>query len=219
MSAPTEPAAKKRRFFRDDLDDYLYGVMNPVTEVTPPLQPMSLDPPSPIQTPQPVEEPVTFSEQLLAIIGEELSPKTIQSLQDVSGGNLERAVNMYFDGSWSQRQAQEGPPLGLMTTSPAEKPAAPTLNSFVKRYVTRPENPRKKTPSPSPPGPWLRKYIGSLGVEGWAISSGTNLLKAGDPLVIERQNPKSAVPKTSGSKATQTSIKAKLAAPPPSRFP
>jgi DNA repair protein RAD5 len=217
MSAPTEPAPKKRRFFRDDLDDYTHTVMT--REITPPLPPSLLNPPMSVQPRQTVEEDPSFSEQLLAIIGEELSAKTIQSLQDVSGGNLERAVNMYFDGSWSQQQqVREQPPLGLITTSPAEKPAAPTLNSFVTRYVTRPDNPRKHTPTPSPPGPWSRKYIGSLGVEGWAIASGTNLVKAGDPLIIERQNPKSATSKSSSNKVSQTSIKTKLAAP-PSRFP
>jgi len=221
MSAPTEPASKKRRFFRDDLDDSYHGVMASVNEITPPPPPpMEVDPPSPVPPHQPVVETTTFSEQLLAIIGEDLSSKTIQSLQDISGGNLERAVNMYFDGSWSRHQLREAPPLGLMTTSPSEKPATPTLNNFVKRYAVRPDSPRKRsTPSPSPPGPWSRKYIGSLGVEGWAIASGTNLVKAGDPLIIERQNPKTTASiKSSSSKVSQTSIKAKLSAP-TSRFP
>lgn len=218
MTTPTERAQKRRRFFRDDLDEFISRTMNPVLEHTPSSDLMLLEPPSPAQDHHQIEAPAPFSEQLLAIIGEELSPKAIQSLQDVAGGNLERAVNMFFDGSWSQEQGPDKSPQGLMTTSHGAVPPTPTLNSFVTKYTTQTNIMRDRSPSPSPPEQWSRKYIGSFGVEGWAIASGTNLLKAGESLVIERQNPKSVTAKPPTSRTSHAPLKAKVPAP-PSRFP
>src|SRR5579859_2745825 len=218
MTTPTERAQKRRRFFRDDLDECISQTINPVLEHNSSSDLMSLDPPSPAQDHQLVKAPALFSEQLMTVIGEELSPKAIQSLQDVSGGNVERAVNMFFDGSWSQEQGPDKSPRGLITTSSGAVPPTPTLNSFITKYTTPTNIPRNRSLSPSPPEQWSRKYIGSFGVEGWAIASGTNLLKAGDSLVIERQNPRAVACKPPTSKTTHAPLKAKVPAP-PSRIP
>src|SRR5579859_7017253 len=218
MTTPTERAQKRRRFFRDDLDECISQTINPVLEHNSSSDLMSLDPPSPAQDHQLVKAPALFSEQLMTVIGEELSPKAIQSLQDVSGGNVERAVNMFFDGSWSQEQGPDKSPRGLITTSSGAVPPTPTLNSFITKYTTPTNIPRNRLSSPSPPEQWSRKYIGSFGVEGWAIASGTNLLKAGDSLVIERQNPRAVACKPPTSKTTHAPLKAKVPAP-PSRIP
>ena len=218
-AASAPPPSKKRRFFKDDLDNDPSPSI--ISEPTPP--PPISKPPGPVEHPKSIDAPKTFTQQLLAIVDEELPTHVIRSLEDASAGNLERAVNMYFDGSWethirdidnsTQRR-------GLITTSHGKKPLEPTLTNFLTRTTTvlSNERVRKKEPSCSPPGTWSRRYLGSLGVEGWAISSGTNILKAGDPLVIERQNPKPPTTKQSNTSKSQTNSKSKVTAP-PSRFP
>lgn len=217
MDSPSEHLPKKRRFFKDDLDDDPNAVITPISEITPPT-PISSEPASPVKPRQVQDAPMTFSEQLVAILDEDLRPNLIRTLEDASGGNIERAVNMYFDGSWATLTRDE--PRGLITTAHAKRPLEPTLNNFITRSPIPIETPRKSTPPSTPPGQWSRKYIGSLGVEGWAIGSGSNILKAGDPLLIERQNPKppSAKSSVSNIKTSQTTLKVKSAAP-PSRFP
>jgi DNA repair protein RAD5 len=221
MDSSPPPVPKKRRFFKDDLDDDPRISTTSLSEITPPT-PISSDPPSPTkaQTSTNVDTLSAFAQQLLAILDEDLSPQVIRNLEDASAGNLERAVNMYFDGSW-ESHVRDIAPVGLITTaSGTKRPLEPTLNNFITRTISPAEIPRKRTsPIPVSGGNWTRKYIGSLGVEGWAIGSGNNILKAGDPLLIERQNlhpPKPSKP--SLSKSNQSTLKQKLSAP-PSRFP
>ena len=222
MDSSPPPLPKKRRFFKDDLDNDPRMTITSLSEITP--TPVSSDPPSAIKPQQPpanVDTPMTFAEQLLAILDEDLSPQVIRNLEDASAGNIERAVNMYFDGSW-ESHVRDLEPVGLITTATGGKrPVEPTLNNFITRTISPAEIPRKRTPPvPVAEGTWTRKYIGSLGVEGWAIGSGSNLLKAGDPLLIERQNPHPPKPTkhSQPSKLNQSSLKSKLSAP-PSRFP
>jgi len=211
---PEAPAPKKRRFFKDDLDD---DPILPSPSIESPLAPPTpiAEPVSPSEPPEQPEQ-LTFAEQLLAVLAEDLPAHVVGTLEDVSGGNIERAVNMYFDGSW-EKHVRDTKPRGLMTTTQAKKPLEPTLNNFITRTTAHIEQPRKTSPISCPPGPWARRYLGSLGVEGWAISSGTNILKAGDPLLIERQNPKPPPPKPTSFKS-QSNAKSKTIAPPP-RFP
>lgn len=209
MDSPTH-APKKRRFFKDDLDDDIQ--ITSTSEMTLPTPPMSSQPASPIGRTISFDPP-TFSDQLLAILDEDISPRVIHSLEDASGGSLERAVNMYFDGSWA-KNVRDDSPRGLMSTANGKRPAEVTLNNFISRTTTT-EVPRKRT-LPSTSERWSRKYIGSLGVEGWATSSGYYIVKAGDPLLIERQNP-NLPNKSTSTKSNQTPLKPRTALPP--RFP
>lgn len=214
MDSPTSHVPKKRRFFKDDLDDDPNMQITSISDVAPPT-PITSQPSSPMGESNVHDVLMTFSEQLLAILDEDITPQVIRSLEDASGGNIERAVNMFFDGSWATRM-RDGPPRGLLSTTHGKRPLEPTLNNFVTRTMAPVEPPRKKTPPSSSSGGWTRKYIGSLGVEGWAIGSGNNILKAGDLLLIERQNPNPPKPKP--TKSNQTQLKLKTFAPPP-RFP
>jgi DNA repair protein RAD5 len=209
MDSPTH-APKKRRFFKDDLDDDI--PITSISEITPPTPPMSSHPASPIKEAF-SSDPLTFSDQFLAILDEDISPQVIRNLEDASGGNLERAVNMYFDGSWENR-VRDDSTRGLISTANEKRPLVVTLNNFITQ-TTIAAGPRKRTP-PSASQRWSRKYIGSLGVEGWAISSGYNIVKAGDPLLIERQNP-NRLKKPTSTKSNQTQLKPKTVPPP--RFP
>jgi DNA repair protein RAD5 len=158
--------------------------------------------------------------QLSAVLAEHLAPHVLRSLEEASAGNIERAVNMYFDGSWAEhvRDIDSPSKVGLMVTAPpTKKPAEPTLNTFIRKTpestTTTVETPRKRPLSSPGMTGWKKRYVGSFGVEGWAVGSGTNLLKAHDRLIIERQTPATPAQKSrSSSKIT----KAKTAPP---RFP
>ena len=220
MDFSTIPVSKKRRFFKDDLDDDPDTPALSLSDAAAPT-PIPSEPASPIQESIVIDAQMTFSEQLLAILDEYISPQVINGLEDASGGNIERAVNMYFDGSWGSHVREiNDTKRGLMSTAHGKRPLEPTLYNFVTRSSTTIDVSRKASP-PSPfHNGWTRKYIGSFGVEGWATSSGYKMLKAGDLLLIERQTPSPPRPKPSSSttKSAQTSLKIKQASP-PSRFP
>ena len=94
--------------------------------------------------------------------------KTI--LRDACRGNLELAVNMYFDGTWKQFK------------KPSSRTPTPANTPSIKKEDPTPEAPHLPQRSKMPP-----RYIGAFGVEAWATRSGSNLLKHGDVVKIERQ--------------------------------
>ena len=98
----------------------------------------------------------------------------MELIREKSGNDIERAVNMYLDGTWKDLKRK------------ASAPAAARVTSWV-------TTPRKKDPSPRSTQPAVLqsmpelRYIGAFGVEGWVTRGGTGLLKHGDPVRIERQ--------------------------------
>jgi DNA repair protein RAD5 len=220
MESPPSHAPKKRRFFHDDLDEAIpINPPSPTPTVTPPTPPKSSNPQTPTKQPLPTATAPAqsaFAVQLTAVLAEHLAPHVLRSLEEASAGNIERAVNMYFDGSWSEhvRDIDSPTKVGLMVTAPPnKKPAEPTLNTFIRKTPSTPvETPRKRPLSSPGTTGWKRRYVGSFGVEGWAVGSGTNLIKAHDRLIIERQTPSTLAQKSRSSKPT----KAKTAPP---RFP
>ena len=224
MESPSSHPPKKRRFFKDDLDDNISLVpqIRPPS-IGPPTPPNSSNPHTPAQ-PGEQQPPVdTFAAQLIVIIGEPLPAHVLRSLEEASAGNLERAVNMYFDGSLSEHVTRvESPTKGLMPTSSSARHES-TLNNFVIKMPASSSavqlREKRKSPGSTARGPglWKRKYIGSFGVEGWAVGSGSNLLKAGDPLLIERQTPPSPLQRGKSTSSKTTQSKSKTA--PPARFP
>ncbi|KAL3473135.1 SNF2 family N-terminal domain-containing protein [Aspergillus californicus] len=132
---------------------------------------------------------------LMSIIGQQLPPDTLSKIRQSSGGNLEQAINVYYDGSWKTP---------LNTTSnqafftPQRRPAQPAshLQSRFQSRESISEEPRttlvRKTATeqdqaklPSKSQPPLR-YVGAFGVGAWATRSGLNLVKHGDKVNIER---------------------------------
>ncbi len=118
-----------------------------------------------------------------AFIGEDtLSKEVVEAIRDAAGGNVERAVNMYFEGSWKATVAARQVP---------KPPPSNTLQDWASRSI--PDIPRtsRSTPSPPPAAVTLKnmpneRYIGSFGVAAWTTRSGTNILAAGEPVRIER---------------------------------
>ncbi|TGJ75507.1 hypothetical protein E0Z10_g10984, partial [Xylaria hypoxylon] len=211
-----EPPAKKRRFFADpdnhvsddSTADGLRNERSPVETSTSPQQselPTSNPGPVPALTseashpspppPQPFTESdasVTFDHDAFqSLVGDTVSPETLAIIRVHCSDSLERAVNMYFDGTWKKYQKPSHPLMKSMILPPS------TSSSL----ATKPP-PKIELPS------HLRssqdnldvRYIGAFGAEGWATRSGTNLVKHGDVVKIERQ------------KVQQTPLRIRLAA-------
>ena len=122
-----------------------------------------------------------------SFIGDRVAPEVIERLREASGDNIERAVNMYFDGSWRDLPAR-----GPYGSAPAFK--ALTVDSFVRpkqKIENRQNVPSRRKSLPPEPIPLHRmpdfRYIGAFGVDGWATRSGTDLVKHGEAVRIERQ--------------------------------
>src|SRR5271169_1169754 len=69
-----------------------------------------------VQTDRTDQAPPGFdAETFQAFVGENVNPDILQKIRDAANGNLERAINMYLDGSWknvnvpASRLAQYGP--------------------------------------------------------------------------------------------------------------
>lgn len=110
-----------------------------------------------------------------AFIGTKVETGILDVIKENCGDNTERAVNMYLDGTWRNfnKKTKAFAPL-------IQRPSPPPA------YKIPPStNPRSSTLSIRASMPDLR-YVGAFGVEGWATRSGTNLLKHGDVVRIER---------------------------------
>ncbi|KAI1426125.1 DNA repair protein rad-5 [Xylaria sp. FL1777] len=200
-----EPPAKKRRFFVDAdpraSDDStaahlrserprVDGLTSPRSSDIPAPAPPAATPghetsrPLTPPPPQPFTESdasVTFDQDVFqSLVGDTVSPEALAIIHANCGDSLERAVNMYFDGTWKNYKVRSHPlmmptartpstPSPLATKSPPEIKPSSHINSHQDTLDVR--------------------YVGAFGVEGWATRSGTNLVKHGDIVKIERQKP------------------------------
>ncbi|KAK8117932.1 DNA repair protein rad-5 [Apiospora kogelbergensis] len=208
-----EPPAKKRRFFSDPIEDPVHpGAVNSTTSETiaPPPQPPL--PERPAQdasnsSRNPVEnQPIAFDLATFeSFIGNEVEPAVIDVLRRACRGDIQKAVNMYFDGTY-KKLMNASPTPNPVTAQP--KPTTPRWKEIqdIHEEAQRrwPDDPshralwayqqrdrllRNRTPDIPKPSIPESRYIGAFGAEGWATKSGTNLLKFGDPVRIERQKP------------------------------
>ncbi|KAI1460557.1 DNA repair protein rad-5 [Annulohypoxylon moriforme] len=114
-----------------------------------------------------------------SIVGDQVDSEALSIISNNCGNNLERAVNMYFDGTWKKCRTPKPPNKTVSLFLPRTPPTIPTNNSKEPQSLAvRPQRPQSSLSS---------RYIGAFGVEGWATRSGTNLLKHGDSVKIERQ--------------------------------
>ncbi|KAI8931945.1 hypothetical protein NX059_010846 [Plenodomus lindquistii] len=177
---PDERPPKKRRFFTEDSS---------------PVQVRSKPPRSPAHSPPPhAATPDGRNENgdngagdgfdfamLQAVVGE-LPEATMQKLKDVSAGDVQRAINLYLDGSWSAAPVQ--------TPAPFFQARQMTIANNLKRTESEMSTasiPDSGTQTPTilremPP----KRYIGSFGVVGWATKSGSGMLKHNETIGIER---------------------------------
>lgn len=210
-----EPPVKKRRFFRDpdepSSDDPVEHSPQPSS---PPLQKNRIvddeqnikaesddrnvltevshnGTPDRSWNPQPPaevkHESSGFDQDMFeAFVGDKVKPDVLQVLRELCGTDLEKAVNMYFDGTYKKKLNMKKP----KTASPFAPPLAAAIGSS-----SIPIQTHATTPDPSTPPPAripTERYVGAFGVEGWATRSGADLLKHGDVIQIEREKVKHA---------------------------
>ncbi|KEF55845.1 uncharacterized protein A1O9_08596 [Exophiala aquamarina CBS 119918] len=222
-----ERPKKKRRFFVDDLEDVVDhgGHATPVntsrptsaTSSTSLEQRSSQTDAADLQPSDPDGEMSKFDAHTLrAIIGEDVGDATIQKIQAASNGNLERAINMYFDGSWKTKTPSPSAATLLPTGSygawrgiSAKSEPAPSFlpnrtwpnkspkiepPASVKKFTQSEESSVGNTLLQSMP---TERYVGSFGVGAWMTKSGSNLLAHGEAVRIERSKiiPKSKIGK------------------------
>jgi DNA repair protein RAD5 len=220
-----EPPAKKRRFFTENseiLDSSLAQEPSLLDQIdafsahSPPVE-YGSSPPKDLtgagsqngrvsENNSVQEAPPGFDQETFeAFVGDKVAADVMKRLREASGDDMERAVNMYFDGSWKKIPV---PAVGARTM---------TINAFV-RSDSRADNKVTKTEcfpktSRKEEMPEYR-YVGAFGVGAWATRSGTNLIKHGEHVRIERQKiqpPKAPVGKGRG-KLEQTPLKTNSAA-------
>lgn len=131
---------------------------------------------TPVQPQAPPPEPTAMpfdTDTFLSFIGEKASPNVVDAVRNHCGNNIERAVNMYFDGTYKKFLNKPRFPIGQPSNTKSNSPTITIKHEAQDSVSTR------KMPN------W--RYIGAFGVEGWATRSGTCVLKHGDVVKIERQ--------------------------------
>ncbi|GAB1742373.1 hypothetical protein NU219Hw_g7923t1 [Hortaea werneckii] len=191
MADTQERPYKKRRFFADDdeprqepefaAEPSLPDEINTATETDGYT--------GPVEQQQPRHD--IFDESTFkAIVGEDAPDSAVRSLQGRFKTNLEQAINAYFDGSWKTPSPQKPkqPPVGFKSPRSSSGKEEGASSSQPKD--------RKASPPQSTASMPAKRYLGALGVAGWTTRSGSNLLKPGDSVNIERT--KQAVPQKVG---------------------
>ena len=137
-----------------------------------------------------------------SFVGEKVMPATFDKLREASNDNMERAINMYLDGSWVN-----------VPTSPAPGPSSSITDAFNSRLPEQTHQQHRTTAKASPDVMDTGKtrdsmpeyrYVGAFGVGAWATRSGTGLIKIGESVKIERTKIKAPTKIGRGGKATQT---------------
>ncbi|TKA70525.1 hypothetical protein B0A49_07504, partial [Cryomyces minteri] len=127
-----------------------------------------------------------------SFVGEDVPAVTLQSLQELCGDDVQRAINMYLDGSW--RKSSASAPIPTASSSSRSPGNAREVNG-VSRFTGRKDVGSPPTSRPPPLSEQRTKskasmpekrYIGALGVVGWATRSGTGLIKHDEKIGIER---------------------------------
>lgn len=133
----------------------------------------------------PDREPFFDADTFRAVIGEDIGQVAIGHIQTAANGNLERAINMYFDGSWKKTlvppTAVTLPSRRVDTWFKASTEAAPTASDELP-ILERDPTVKKVTLHSMP----TDRYVGSFGVGAWMTKSGSNLLAHGEAIRIER---------------------------------
>ncbi|KAI4185105.1 MAG: hypothetical protein LQ346_005982 [Caloplaca aetnensis] len=147
------------------------------------------------------ETQVGFDKSLFeSFVGQEVASTVLDRLRELAGDDMERAINMYLDGSWK-------------ADIPAMQSSTSTMGAFAsptgERDAIRPN--LLATPQDTPPKNRQQldtmpeyRYVGAFGVGGWATKSGPSLLKHGETTKIERTKIKPPIKVGRGGKAIQS---------------
>ncbi len=131
-------------------------------------------------------DPKTFA----AFVGEDVPLDKLQKIRDAAGEDMERAINMYLDGSWKAAASAVstagtfGPTAGQRLVDRNNSPnsnLAGGRKSFPDRLQAG-ESPISVSVKVTP----NERYIGALGVGAWSTKGGIGLISHGEKVRIER---------------------------------
>jgi DNA repair protein RAD5 len=117
-------------------------------------------------------------------IGENVSQDIVDKVQAAANGDMERAINMYFDGSWKTA--------AVSGTAPRHSKGVASWLNASSKDVPPPTAREEVEDDESAPQKILlhgmpkERYVGSFGVAAWMTKSGTKLLAHGEAVQIER---------------------------------
>ncbi len=211
--------AKKRRFFVEDSPEperTLFSTVSPLNDAlstantTPqetPIEPNSSQTDLSIHNSKDeatVDASNGFEKETFeSFVGDKVAPATFNKLREVSGDNMERAINMYLDGSWANAPAPPAPGLSSISIVDAFNPKLPERTYQQHSADERRSSDTVKTAKTLDIMPDYR-YVGAFGVGAWATRSGIGLIKMGEAIKIERTKIKAPTKLGRGGKATQT---------------
>jgi len=135
-----------------------------------------------------------------AFVGDEVASDTFNKIREASGSNMERAINMFLDGSWARAQPVDRPTSSSIMNAFASgipERKAPRLSPDVKESVHTVK--RQETLEAMPD----YRYVGAFGVGAWATRSGTGLISVGESIRIERTKIRPPTKVGRGGKAIQ----------------
>jgi DNA repair protein RAD5 len=174
--------------FQPEIPPLTTGAIGPISSEAPAITSPQNETAEPAVPDTPTRLPTLngFDVELFTgIIGEQLPLESLKAIQIASSSNVERAVNIYFDGSWKK---------------PVKAPVRSKSSPFQASIPTKSEagegasgsaSQRDNESTPVEQQTLLRKqpasrYIGAFGVGAWATRSGPAILKHGDIVKIER---------------------------------
>jgi DNA repair protein RAD5 len=165
---------QQQRFFKDEEDDDVkleHEERNVLAERSENERPAALG----SAEAQHESSSLTFDQETFeSFVGDKVSPDVLSLIRDNCGDNLERAVNMYLDGTYKNFKK----PSTALSSRPRTASSRPASGSPTVAGLPTPPI-RRNAPN--------LRYIGAFGVEGWATRSGVGVLKHGDVVKIERQ--------------------------------
>ncbi|MCJ1308991.1 DNA helicase rad5 [Agyrium rufum] len=141
-----------------------------------------------------------FDDELFqSFVGEKVEPKVIEKVKKIAGDNLERAINMYFDGSWRDQSGASMQPFVIQNQSTiARRPSSQQKTSSLAKSPTQPTvSVQQHEIMPN------QRYIGAFGVAAWATKSGNGLIKHEEKFSIERPKTKPPAKVGRGGKVIQ----------------
>lgn len=149
----------------------------------------------------PQDGPTGFDKETFqAFIGDKVATSTFEKIRAVSGDNMERAINMYLDGSWARESKAPRPPTGSIMGAFASK--------LPERNAQKPNSVGKESCHAIKRQEILKampdsRYVGAFGVGAWATRSGAGMIKMGETVKIERTKIKPPMKIGRGGKVVQ----------------
>ncbi|PGH11267.1 hypothetical protein AJ79_05002 [Helicocarpus griseus UAMH5409] len=195
---------KKRRFFVEDEGQASPNEPTQAADASPKRSPLtsspatgSLDPGNSSTVPPiairpaagtaPAEEDRFDSGLFASVVGRPVDGNTIRKIRLAAKDDMETAINIYLDGSWEKDDiSRSSSPANQMqveaVTDPNEKPESEATEQTVHNST---QDDSEGGPNVVTLDPEFR-YIGAFGVGAWTTKSGTNLVKHGETVYIER---------------------------------